>query len=141
MNLGGRGDFLMGNIRKHCPIDLRPDITLKFEVFAMRPRDSANKELVGASTSVLILVVLRRDGASYGYDIVRRVNEQSGDAFTWQEGTIYPVLHKLERQELIRGRWQQSTQGRRRKYYALTPAGRAALNERTRQWQLFHSII
>jgi PadR family transcriptional regulator len=103
--------------------------------------DNANKELVGASTAVLILGVLRREGASYGYDIVRRVNERSAGAFTWQEGTIYPVLHKLERQGLIRGRWQQSTQGRRRKYYALTAAGRTALNTGTRQWQLFHSII
>jgi len=100
----------------------------------------ANKELVGASTAVLILGVLRR-GASYGYDIVRQVNQVADGAFTWQEGTVYPVLHKLERDGLIRARWQDADTGRKRKYYALTPAGRAALDEGARQWDVFHQIV
>src|SRR5256885_16784871 len=98
------------------------------------------KDLVGASTTVLILAVLR-DGPSYGYQIVRRVNEQAQGAFTWQEGTIYPLLHKLERQKLIRCRWREAPNGRRRKYYQLTPAGRAALGEGARQWGLFHDLV
>jgi DNA-binding PadR family transcriptional regulator len=100
----------------------------------------SNKELVGASTAVLVLGVLRR-GSSYGYDIVRRVNEQAAGAFTWQEGTIYPVLHKLERDGLIRGRWQETDSGRRRKYYALTPSGRSALNDGVKQWEVFHGMV
>ena len=98
------------------------------------------KDLVGASTTVLLLAVLR-DGPSYGYEIVRRVNEQANGAFAWQEGTIYPLLHKLERQRLIRSRWQESPIGRRRKYYQLTSAGRAALGEGARQWGLFHDLV
>ena len=101
----------------------------------------ANKELVGASTTVLILGVLQRGGASYGYDIVRQVNDQAQGAFTWHEGTIYPLLHKLERQGLIKSRWQESSAGRKRKYYALTGAGRTALHLGARQWQLFHAMI
>ena len=103
--------------------------------------DSGHKELVGASTGLLILGVLQREGASYGYDIVRRVNQRADGAFTWREGTIYPLLHKLERRGLVRGTWQEAPHGRRRKYYALTAAGRAALNEGKRQWDLFHHII
>ena len=102
---------------------------------------SSSKELVGASTAVLILGVLQRGGASYGYDIVRQVNEQAAGEFTWREGTIYPVLHKLERQGLIKSRWQESDSGRLRKYYSLTAAGRAALQDGTRQWQVFHQMI
>jgi PadR family transcriptional regulator, regulatory protein PadR len=101
---------------------------------------SANKELVGASTGVLILGVLKR-GPSYGYEILRQINEQAGGAFTWQEGTVYPVLHKLEKDELIRSRWQDSPEGRRRKYYLLTAAGREALREGSRQWELFHELV
>lgn len=102
--------------------------------------NSASKELVGASTGVLILGVLKR-GASYGYDILRQINGEAGGAFTWREGTIYPVLHKLEQEGLIRSRWQASPEGRRRKYYMLTAAGRQALQERSRQWDLFHRLI
>jgi DNA-binding PadR family transcriptional regulator len=100
----------------------------------------SNKELVGASTGVLILGVLRR-GSSYGYDIVRQVNEQAGGAFTWQEGTIYPVLHKLERDGLIRSRWQETDSGRRRKYYALTQSGQTALNDGVKQWDIFYQMV
>jgi PadR family transcriptional regulator PadR len=100
----------------------------------------SNKELVGASTGVLILGVLRR-GSSYGYDIVRQVNEQAAGAFTWQEGTVYPVLHKLERDGLIRSRWQESDSGRRRKYYAITPSGQSALNEGADQWKIFYQMV
>ena len=100
----------------------------------------SSKELVGASTGVLILGVLRR-GSSYGYDIVRQVNEVAGGKFTWQEGTVYPVLHKLEREGLIRSRWKESDSGRRRKYYAITQAGQSALEDGTRQWEVFHQMI
>jgi DNA-binding PadR family transcriptional regulator len=108
---------------------------------AMKSKEKPiKKELVGASTAVLILSVLKR-GSSYGYDIVRQVNEEADGAFTWQEGTVYPVLHKLERQGLVRCRWQEAFTGRKRKYYILTPAGREALEADTRQWELFHQMI
>ncbi|GAI48036.1 unnamed protein product [marine sediment metagenome] len=60
-----------------------------------------NKELVGASTGILILKVLAKN-PNYGYEIVKQVNEASGDFFTWQEGTIYPALRKLEKKGLLR---------------------------------------
>ena len=101
----------------------------------------ANKELVGASTAVLILGVLKRGGPSWGYDIVRQINEEAAGAFTWQEGTVYPLLHKLEKQGLVHCRWQESPAGRQRKYYVLTPTGRAALDAGTREWEMFHELI
>jgi len=103
-------------------------------------KDTLQKELAGASTAVVVLAVLGR-GANYGYEIVRQVNAEADGAFTWQEGTVYPVLHKLERQELIKSDWREVPSGRRRKYYRLTAAGRAALGEGTRQWELFNRIV
>jgi DNA-binding PadR family transcriptional regulator len=103
----------------------------------------ANKELVGAATALLILGVLKR-GSSYGYDIIRQVNAEAGGAFTWQEGTIYPLLHKLERQGSIRSRWQAADAdagGHQRKYYFLTPAGRAALQRGAEEWSVFQKMV
>lgn len=98
------------------------------------------KELVGASTSLLVLAALKR-GPSYGYDIVREINREAGGLFTWQEGTIYPVLHKMEREGLVKSRWQEADTGRRRKYYSLTSAGKARLCDSARQWSLFHELV
>lgn len=99
-----------------------------------------NKELVGASTAVLILGVLKR-GPSWGYDIVRQLNDEAAGAFVWQEGTVYPLLHRLEKQKLVRARWRESPAGRRRKYYMLTATGRDALDRDARQWRLFHDLV
>lgn len=101
---------------------------------------NTQKELIGASTVLLILSVLAKE-ASYGYEIIRRVNEEAQNLFVWKEGTVYPVLHKLEKEELVRAQWQQADTGRERKYYYITAKGRDALQHGTREWLAFHSII
>jgi len=98
------------------------------------------KEFMGASTTVLILGVLSRQ-PSYGYEIVKSVNDQAKGLFTWREGTIYPVLHKLEKDGLIRGKWQDSQSGPQRKYYYITAKGRAALSEDAQHWHGFYELI
>ena len=98
------------------------------------------KELAGASTSLLVLGLLAKE-ASYGYEIIRRANEVSGGMFEWREGTLYPVLHKLEREGLIKGKWQEAESGRRRKYYYITARGRGALERGTRQWASYHEMV
>lgn len=99
-----------------------------------------SKELMGASTSLLVLSVLAKE-PSYGYRVIKRVNEEADGKFVWQEGTLYPVLHKLEKEGLVRTQWQEAETGRRRRYYYITAKGREALVERKRQWNDFHLII
>ena len=99
-----------------------------------------NKELVGASTSLLILGVVAK-APSYGYQIVKRINSEAKALFDWQEGTVYPVLHKLEKDGYIRSKWQTADTGRRRKYYHITPQGRQALADYRHQWSEFHSLV
>ena len=99
-----------------------------------------DKELVGASTGVLILGVLARD-PSYGYRIIKRINDDADGLFAWQEGTVYPVLHKLEREGLVTSEWRVADTGRRRKYYVITETGRKAIAERSRQWMHFNVIV
>ncbi len=100
----------------------------------------SEKELVGASTALLALGILAKD-PSYGYEVVKRVNREAENLFEWQEGTIYPVLHKLEKEGLLRTQWQQADSGRKRKYYYITQQGREALEKRAEQWQAFNSLV
>lgn len=100
----------------------------------------SEKELIGASTSLLILGVLARE-PNYGYQIVKRINEQADGLFTWQEGTVYPVLHKLEKEQLIRSKWQPGESGRERKYYYITQKGRRTLSADAERFSAFHELL
>lgn len=99
-----------------------------------------NKELAGASSNILVLSVLARE-ASYGYQIIKRLNDAADGAFLWQEGTIYPILHKLEKDDFVRAQWQEADTGRRRKYYYITAKGRDALAQGSHQWSEYHRMI
>lgn len=94
-----------------------------------------DKDLVAASATPLVLGILA-DGESYGYAILKRVNELSGGRMTWTDGMLYPLLHRLERLGHVKASWGESETGRRRKVYSLTPSGRAAFAERRQQWEV-----
>ena len=106
----------------------------------MTKQNKSSKELIGASTNILVLTVLANE-ASYGYDIVKQINHEADGRFTWQEGTIYPVLHKLEGDGLVRTQWQQSEKGRQRKYYYITETGRESLQKRKQEWESVDGLI
>lgn len=84
-----------------------------------------------------LLLYIVADSPSYGYRIIKQLEARSKGYFKFKEGTLYPVLHRLERAGLIQGRWQTLPNGRQRKYYHITAKGRAALVEKTGQWRDF----
>lgn len=94
-----------------------------------------DKDLVAASATPLVLGILA-DGESYGYAILKRVQELSGGQMAWTDGMLYPLLHRLERQGYVKATWSTAESGRKRKHYALTRAGRDALAERRQQWEV-----
>jgi DNA-binding PadR family transcriptional regulator len=94
-----------------------------------------DKDLVAASATPLVLGILA-EGDLHGYAILKRVADLSGGRMQWSDGMLYPLLHRLERQGYVSAAWGTSEAGRRRKHYALTPAGRAALAERQEQWSV-----
>ena len=73
---------------------------------------------------LLVLAVLER-GPAHGYQIALSVEERTGGAFSFQHGTLYPILHRLEAEGRVRGQW--GGEGRKRKTYEITSAGRAEL--------------
>src|SRR5574341_1247787 len=93
-----------------------------------------NKDLIAASSTPIVLAILS-EGDSYGYAIIKQVQEMSGGRLEWTDGMLYPVLHRLERLGYIKARWEEAESGRKRKYYRITSKGRDQLTEERRQWQ------
>lgn len=91
------------------------------------------KDLVAASATPLVLGILAR-GESYGYAILKQIDEVSGGELAWTDGLLYPLLHRLERLGHIESRWRVAPSGRRRKYYEITDQGRAELADQHCQW-------
>lgn len=92
-----------------------------------------DKDLIAASATLLVLAILS-EGESYGYAILKRVRALSGGELVWTDGMLYPLLHRLRRLGYVTTEWRTPPEGRRRQYYTLTDAGRAALVDQQRQW-------
>jgi len=92
-----------------------------------------DKDLVAAMATPLVLAILV-EGTSYGYAILKRVRELSAGEVEWTDGMLYPLLHRLDRLGYVRAEWGTSPEGRRRRYYQATDAGRAELADQRRQW-------
>lgn len=101
-------------------------------------------ELMKGTITPIVLALLK-ERPMYGYEIVKLVDARSGGKLRWKEGTLYPALHKLESDGLIRGEWRETpgatVGGRRRKYYALTRSGRSELARRMGEWKEFSTSI
>ncbi len=98
------------------------------------------KELVAAAMVPLVLSVLAQ-GESYGYDLIRQVRERSGGKLDVGEGTLYPVLRKLEERGLVEAEWRKADTERQRKYYRLKEQGRATLETERRNWNAINQLL
>lgn len=92
-----------------------------------------DKDLVAASATPLVLAILA-DGESYGYAILKRVRELSDGELEWTDGMLYPLLDRLHRLGYVTREWRTPAAERRRRYYAITDEGHAALANHKRQW-------
>jgi DNA-binding PadR family transcriptional regulator len=99
-----------------------------------------SKELVAASTVPLVLSVLT-EGETYGYALIQRVRELSQGKIEWTEGMLYPVLHWMEKEDLIESEWREAETGRKRKYYRIRKEGRKALQSERQQWMTVHETL
>lgn len=98
------------------------------------------KELVAASTVPLVLSVLT-EGENYGYALIQRVRGLSGGKIEWTEGMLYPVLHWMEKEDLIESEWREAETGRKRKYYRLRKEGCKELQEEKQRWMSVHETF
>ena len=99
-------------------------------------RRSIERELKRGSLELIVLHLLST-GEMYGYQIVSTLTERTAGLIEVSDGTLYPVLYRLERAELVSVRWDTPDRGVPRKYYALTEAGRPELAQLTDEWTRF----
>lgn len=97
------------------------------------------KELIGASSIPIILSVLEKED-SYGYEIINKVKEISENKIEYKDGTLYPVLHKLEARKLIESYWMKMKNGRKRKYYRISNSGKKELIKEKENWLVMFDI-
>ncbi len=97
------------------------------------------RDLIRGSLDLMVLSVLA-EGSQYGYSMQKRIRAASGDRVNLPAGTLYPLLHKLEEDKLIRSRWETEG-GRRRKWYDLTAKGRRRLTEQAKEWNSYAECL
>lgn len=85
---------------------------------------------------LLLLATLRHTGPAHGYALIAALRDRSDGTFDLAEGTVYPALHRLEREGAVASRWSADA-ARRRRLYELTPAGATALAAKRLEWQRF----
>lgn len=99
-----------------------------------------SKQTLDGNVETLVLAILEA-GPSYGYAIIKELDKRSKGILRLGEGTIYPVLYRMEEKKLISARWRLAENGRQRKYYRLTPKGRRALAANYQQWQILSTVM
>ena len=99
-----------------------------------------DKGLVGGST-VLMLLALLQEKDMYGYEIIKELKERSNSTFEFKEGTLYPVLHRMENAYLVKSYRKEADNGKTRKYYTITAAGSERLEKEKSQWEVFTGSV
>jgi DNA-binding PadR family transcriptional regulator len=103
-------------------------------------RDEFARNL-SAGTYRLIVLDILRSGPNYGYGIRKRIFDKSNGTWNWLDGTLYPLLHHLEKQGLVASQWRGPKDGRQRCYYRLTASGQRVWQRQRRQWTTFTRAI
>lgn len=100
-----------------------------------------DKSLMAGSTTMLILRLLENSDM-YGYQMIKELERRSQNVFTLKAGTLYPILHALEKQNMIESYDAEVDGGvRPRKYYRLTKDGKKLLKEKAREWKVYSTAI
>ncbi len=98
------------------------------------------RELLKGNTDCLLLCLINNQ-PTYGYQIIKELEKRSNGYFRFKEGTLYPALHRMEKEKLIKGEWQMLPNGQQRRYYHITKRGKQVLAKRLAVWQDFSTAV
>ena len=104
------------------------------------PAATPAQTLLQGTLDMLVLKALQL-GPMHGWGIADRIESGSRNVLSMNQGSLYPALYRLERQELIRSEWNQSENNRRARYYTLTPAGRRQLAAERENWERLSGAV
>ena len=99
-----------------------------------------DKGLIAGSSTMLVLSLMEKEDM-YGYQMIEELSRRSNDTFQMKEGTLYPILHALEKERYLTSYQQEAPSGRKRKYYKLTGRGAQVLAEKRAEWECFCSGV
>src|ERR671936_478818 len=102
--------------------------------------DDPRADLLQGTLDLLILKALAH-GPMHGWGIAQRLAQMPAEALQVQQGSLYPAVHRLERQGWVRSRWGTSENNRRARYYELTRPGRRRLDDETEIWRRFAAAV
>ena len=92
------------------------------------------------SAEIAILAVLAGE-PRHGYDIARQIERETGGALSFTLASLYPMLYRMEKRGWVKGSWSRKSEGRRRRSYRLTPAGRRQFVSLSQQWRSFFQAL
>jgi PadR family transcriptional regulator PadR len=92
-------------------------------------------------TAELAILSVLEDGPLHGYEMARRIEEQTKGALSFSLAALYPMLYRMEQRRWIRGTWETSANGRRRRCYRLTPTGKKKLLPLRAEWSELFSAL
>src|SRR5690554_1993809 len=98
--------------------------------------DAFDSQGLGRRGNELLRLGVLREGALHGYQAALEIEQRSGGYFRFNHGTLYPILHRLEQDGFVAGGWTDPEEGRPRKEYTLTEAGRTYLSELEAMWHV-----
>jgi transcriptional regulator len=99
-----------------------------------------DREVKRGSTEMLILALVE-DRPRHGYEIARLIEQRSNGVLQFHAASLYPLLYRLEKRGLIKGRWVEKAGQRRRRFYRLTAAGQTILAEQRQTWKDFFAAL
>ena len=100
----------------------------------------ADKSLLSGSAALLVLSLLAAEDM-YGYQMIAQLEERSDHTFTMKEGTLYPILHNLEKEKAVTSYEKEAPTGRMRKYYHITKGGLRLLDAEKDEWHTFTQAV
>jgi len=102
---------------------------------------AGERELLRGNTESLLLYLIAEFGQIHGYQLIQEVRNRSKGYFQFRAGTVYPALHKLEQEGLIKGEWQSRPGSQQRRHYVITAKGKDALSQRILTWRRFTAAM
>src|SRR5277367_4229714 len=103
-------------------------------------KERIRSKIARGSAELAILALLNKQPL-YGFEIAKRIDEETGGALSFNLASLYPMLYELEKRGWVKGRWEANRAGRDRRYYYLTVAGRKQLKPLRREWCYFFRAL
>lgn len=124
----------MASVAENCSFGFPKQAVIHFLWETKMGRSKEKTDVLQGTLALMILKTLDVLGTLHGYGIARRIEHISGDMLAVNQGTLYPVLLKLEQEGSIASEWGTSENNRRARFYRLTRAGHKALQAETKDW-------